>query len=61
MIRLIDNHATFCESPSGLINDFGESQVVWCANDGENYIPVNGQMTRIFILLYCKLRLSLAW
>jgi hypothetical protein len=32
-IALIDDHAIFCDSLSGLINDFDGFSVSWCAHD----------------------------
>lgn len=48
-VELMDDYVIFCHSLSGLGNDFEGFRVVWCANDGKNYIIVNKQITRIFI------------
>jgi len=39
-VALIDDHAIFCDSLSGLINDFEGFKVVWCANNGERAIQL---------------------
>lgn len=56
-VELIDGHAIFCDSLSGLINDFEGFSVSWCAQDGMKAIQLleNAKEIPDIILLDIKM------